>query len=81
MNTQLQEFARITLKNGLGKLPESNINMFKLMYGRANGERSVEDAKGMSIDDVISEIPADRLDWAMTQVQNSLDKLAASSMC
>jgi hypothetical protein len=41
------------------------------MYGRNNGKRSVEDAKAMSIRDVVYEIPSEKLDWALSQVENS----------
>lgn len=75
MNEQLQEFARSSLKDGLGKLPEQNQRMFKLMYARDNGKRSVEDAEAMSIDDVVDAMPSDKLDWAMQQVENSLSKM------
>jgi hypothetical protein len=74
MNDQLQDFARKTLKEGLAKLPTKSHEMFKLMYARNGGKRSVEDSLRMDIDSVVAEIPADKLDWAMQQVQRSLDK-------
>ena len=75
MNNQLQEFARQTLKDSLSKLPVDWQDLFKLMYGRNNGVRSVEDTKLMSIQDVVNEMSPEKLDWAMQQVQNSLLKL------
>ena len=75
MNDQLQNFARQTLNEGLNNLPLDWQNLFKLMYGRNNGKRSVEDSKLMSIQDVINEIPSEKLDWAMQQVQRSIEKL------
>ena len=75
MNTTLQDFARKTLLEGLAQLNEKEHRIFKLMYGRNDGKRSVEDAKAMSIEDVVAQMPADTLDWAMTQVANSLNKL------
>ena len=75
MNEQLQSFARQTLKDGLGQLPDKQQEIFKLMYARDNGKRSVEDSLAMQIDDVIDCVPAEKLDWAMQQVQRSLDKL------
>ena len=75
MNIQLQEFARQTLKDGLKQLPHDWQNTFKLMYGRNNGKRSVEDAKLMPIESIVEEIPPDKLDWAMQQVKNSIEKL------
>lgn len=67
MNSQLQTFARNTLKEGLSKLPESSQLMFKKMYSPHNLESG--------INDVVDAMPEDRLDWAMQQVQRSLEKL------
>lgn len=78
MNKQLQDFARATLLEGLNKLPEGWQNRFKQMYA-GNNKRSVEDTWAIPIADVVRDIPADKLDWAMTQVQNSVDKLPASA--
>ena len=75
MNNQLQDFARATLKDGLAKLPEANQRTFKLMYARDGGKRSVDAAVAMPINDVVDCMPPDRLDWAMQQVQASLDKM------
>jgi len=74
MNNQLQDFARSQLKANLATLPESNQRLFKLLYGRDNGRRSVADAEAMEIDDVVDAMPAAQLDWAMTQVSNTLTK-------
>lgn len=76
MNQQLQDFARKTLIEGLLQLPDGWQEQFKLMYARNNGKRTVEDAKALPLAQVIAQIPADKLDWAMTQVQNSLNKQA-----
>jgi len=67
MNNQLQEFARQNLKDGLTKLPEGHQELFKRMYSHGNLEAS--------INDVVDGMPEDKLDWAMQQVQRSLDKL------
>ena len=76
MNDQLQNFARQTLKDGLAQLPERNQRVFKWMYARDGGKRSVEDAEAMPINDVVDLMPSDELDLAMEQVQNTLDKLS-----
>jgi hypothetical protein len=76
MNEKLQNYAREELRTGLAQLPETWQRTFKLMYGRDNGKRSVEAAIALSIDDVVSSVPEDKLDWAMQQVENSLQKLA-----
>jgi hypothetical protein len=76
MNEQLQQYARQNLKDGLAQLPEEWQRRFKLMYARDNGRRSVEDAEAMLINEVVDAMPADKLDWAMERVQNSIDKIA-----
>ena len=75
MNKQFQDFARAELKAGLASLPEDNHRNFKLMYARDNGKRSVADAVAMPITDVVDCMPQEQLDWAMQQVQASLDKM------
>lgn len=67
MNKELQEFARNELKAGLSRLPESNNILFKRMYSHEDLEAS--------IDDVVNSMPEDKLDWAMQQVERSLEKL------
>ena len=83
MNKQLQEFARQQLKEGLAALPENNQTIFKRMYsfqwkfdgeGRSftpNGDKADLDKP---ISDVVDDMPEDKLDWAMQQVENSLIK-------
>ena len=66
MNNQLQEFARRELKDGLAKLPESNQLLFKRMYSHKDLDKP--------IDDVVDSMDYDKLDWAMQQVQRSIDK-------
>lgn len=75
MNKQIQDFARGELKAGLAKLPDDSHRIFKLMYARDHGKRSVADAVAMPINDVVDCMPPEQLDWAMQQVQASLDKM------
>lgn len=75
MNKHLIDFARKYLKDSLAKLPKSWHETFVLMYGRDNERRSVEEAKALDINDVVDNMPTDKLDWAMCQVDNSLSKL------
>lgn len=75
MNEQLKAFAHKYLVSNLAKLPDQNQRMFKLMYGRNGGKRSVADAEVMSIESIFKEIPDSDLDWAMQQVSNTLDKI------
>lgn len=79
MNDMLKDFAKASLLEGLKKLPDGWVGKFKLMYGRKNGIRSVEDTKAMSIEDVVDEIPDKNLDWAMQQITNSVEKLEKKS--
>ncbi len=78
MNKQLQEFARAQIQDGLSRLP-AETRTFKLMYGRNNGRRSVADALAMNLSEIVAQMPADKLDWAMQQVENSLAKRAKLS--
>lgn len=78
MNDTLKTYARSQILNGLLKLPDGWQERFKLMYGRNGGKRSVEDEKAMKIGDVVEEIPEENLDWALSQIENSLEKLNKS---
>jgi hypothetical protein len=69
MNQLLEKFARDWLKENLAKLPERNQRTFRLMYSHNNLERP--------INEVVDAITIDKLDWAMTQVENSLKKSEA----
>ena len=75
MNSELQEFARQSLVNGLNQLPPEWVEKFKLMYGRDNGKRDVPSTLSLSIEEVVSKMDESKLDWAMTQVKNSINKL------
>lgn len=66
MNKQLEEYARKTLKEGLSKCTEGELNIFARMYSHENQEKHYSD--------IVDDMDTDKLDWAMTQVQNSLDK-------
>jgi hypothetical protein len=78
MNDQLRQFARKNIKDGLSQLPDNWQQKFKMMYGRNNGERSLEDAIAMSVNDVVDEMADDKLDWAMTQIANSIKKIVTN---
>ncbi len=58
---------RVEIKAGLAHLPESNRLLFMRMYSHENLDAN--------INDVVDAMPEDKLDWAMQQVQRSLDKL------
>jgi hypothetical protein len=58
---------RSEIKRILSKLEESNRNVFMRMYSHKNLEKN--------INVVVDEIPAKKLDWALTQVKNSYYKI------
>ena len=68
MNEQLEKHAREQLKEGLAELPESWQLMFKRMYSHNNLE--------LPINEVVDNMDVDKLDNALRQVKNSIDKLA-----
>lgn len=70
MNKLLQEFARSNIKKGLSKLPEKYHHSFKRMYSPKNLE--------LPINEVVDKMPEGKLDWAMRQIENSLEKLGLS---
>ena len=70
MNNQQQDNARAVLKRGLSKLPESSQLLFNGMYAGSSHNL------GIDINKVVDEMKAEDLDWAMEQVQNSLDKIS-----
>jgi len=66
MNHRLEEFARDTLKEGLSQCTEAQQLLFKRMYA----PEFLKD----SIDCVVEMMDADKLDWAMQQVERTLTK-------
>ncbi len=72
MNEKLEEFARQHIKDTIVKLPDRPQEVFKLMYARNGGKRSVADALAMAIQAVVDEIPLDKLSHAMNQVDRTL---------
>lgn len=67
MNKNIEQFARTQIKEGLRKLPTSHHVTFQRMYAHLHPEYTMEE--------VVDNMPAERLDWALTQVENSLRKL------
>jgi hypothetical protein len=67
MNIYLQNFAREFMKDGLAKLPEKNHDIFRRMYSHKDLEKD--------INQIVDDLPEDKLDWAMMQIQRSVDKL------
>lgn len=69
MNDKLQSFARSEIRKGLELCTEKQRDFFKKMYCLSANLTS--DAP---IDLIVEKIPAEKLDWAMCQVENTLKK-------
>ena len=63
MNIAMEAFARGQLKSGLKKCTPEQQSMFKRMYSHDNLQ--------LSIDQVVDNMPADKLERAMFQVSNT----------
>lgn len=68
MNEQLEEYARATIKSGLSRLNDNHHELFKRMYSPNN--------LTADINDVVDRIDTAKLDWAMQQVQRTLDEIS-----
>ena len=66
MNNTIEQFTREEIKNGLTLLPEGWTLMFKRMYSHKDLDAN--------INDIVDNMPAEKLDWALSQVENSLAK-------
>lgn len=66
MNDQLQLYAREKLKDNLVKCTEGQQLLFKRMYANGNFDQSITD--------VVDNMKAEKLDWAMQQVERTIDK-------
>lgn len=66
MNKKLAEIARCEIKKGLEQLSDVAQTIFKRMYSKEGLE--------VDINIVVDNMPEDKLDWALTQVENSLKK-------
>lgn len=63
MNEVLQKYARSKIMIGLTRLNDKQRQLFKHMYSPNDLSKP--------IDDVVRDMPSDRLDWAMQQVANT----------
>ena len=62
----IDTFIRQQLKDLLARLSDGNIALFKRMYSPNDME--------LHIDSVVDKMPADKLDWAIEQCENTLRK-------
>jgi len=67
MNKQIVEYARQEIKKGLSQLSESHALRFKRMYSHNDLDKLIKT--------IVDDMPEEKLDWALTQVQNSIKKL------
>ena len=65
MNDTLSQFARGQLKRGLQKCSHAQILLFKRMYSYEGLE--------LPINEVVDNMPDEKLDWAMQQIQRTLE--------
>ena len=64
MNNTVIEFTKAEILEGLNELPDDWQLKFKRMYSHDNLDAPMKD--------VVDNMPHEKLDWALTQVQNSL---------
>jgi len=64
MEESIEAFARGQLIEGLNKCSEGQVRLFKQMYSFKDMEADIETA--------VSNMPEDKLDWALQQVNRTL---------
>ena len=75
MNEQLEKFARQTLKDGLSKCTKAQQILFKKMYACDAPELVPGIPHSLyGINYVVDSMPPNKLDWAMRQVERTLDE-------
>lgn len=66
MNEELQNYARTKIKSGLAQCSEGQQKLFRRMYSH--------DDLTQEINDVVDNMPSEKLDWAMQQITRTLEK-------
>lgn len=66
MNKTISRIIRQQIKDGLKQLPDSWQTKFKRMYSQNNLDWDIET--------VVDNMPNEKLDWALSQVENSLKR-------
>ena len=66
MNQTIETFSRETLKEKLALCTSAQQLFFKRMYSHKNLEAD--------INDVVDRMPTDKISWALTQVEKTLEK-------
>lgn len=65
MNASIEKFARQAIKDGLAKCTEAEQLVFKRMYSKN---------PVLSLYDIVGNMPVEKLDHALTQVEATLKK-------
>lgn len=70
----LEAIRKIVLEEAI-LLPPENQRIFRLMYGRNKGKRSVEDAECLPLIAVVSEMLPDQLSTGLSQIDATFKKI------
>lgn len=70
-NETINQFARSQIITGLAQLSETHSEIFKRMYSHKDLSKSIPD--------IVRDMPEEKLDWALTQVESSIQKMEANS--
>lgn len=77
MNAILQKFARDWLKSKLKECSPAQTHIFKRMYVIRNGHGAkieIDAANSATIEEVVDKMPSEKLDWAMQQIERTIEK-------
>lgn len=66
-NETVVSFTRQSILSGLSELPSKYVDMFKRMYSFQNRHAPIEE--------IVANMPEEKLDLALTQVERSLTKI------
>ena len=72
--------ARIELKDSLALCTASQQELFKKMYAYQDHKRFLGHDMSMTIEEVVKNLPEEKVSWAMQQVQRTLDKSEITPM-
>ncbi len=74
MNNTIETFTRQKIKDGLKLLPDNWQLMFKRIYG-PQPYYYADKRPEVSINDIVDKMPSEKLDHALSQVENSIAKI------
>lgn len=72
MHEKLASHGRQLLKELLAQCTAPQVELFKLMYARDGGKRSVEDAKTMDINTVVDQMEEKNISHALSQCESTV---------